>query len=194
MPRNRGARTSVFVTIGTLKYGFAAGANSTPYRAELGHTAYTNQAGVFFGANSPKPNRASKVFAAGTISSFCDPSKEADLRTANWVVTRAGSRRGIKTAGRTRTVFVEMPGGYNYAWNITATEATDHATILGQTQATATTANLIWGSTPKPPRATKLVGGSQVSSFIEPRPAIINAAIADGWSISGVDYDLLPDV
>lgn len=192
MPRSRGERSPVFVTIGAAKYGFLASANSAPYRAALGQTVYTNQAGVFFGANSPKPNRASKLFPAGTIASFCDPGSEADLRADDWTVTRSGNRRGIRTAGLTRTVFVEMPGGYNYAWNITAGEMT-HAAVLGFSQASGSTANLIWGSTPKPPRASKRISGGTVSTFIEPRPAVINAAVTAGWSVSGVDYDLLPD-
>lgn len=193
MARARGARTPVFVTLtGTIKYGFQASANTATHRATLGHTVYNNQAGVFFGANSPKPNRATKEISGHSVSSFCDPSKIDALRAADWIITRTGRRRGLKTSGRSRTVYVEMPGGWNYAWNITADDV-DLAADLGFSQAAAATANLIWGvSYPKPPRATRRIAGANHSSFIKPAAATIDAAVAAGWTVSAIDYDLLP--
>lgn len=192
MTRARGTRTNVFVTIGSMKYGFAASANTNSHRVALGHTTFTGQAGVFFGANSPKPNRASKEISGYTVSSYCDPSMEDDLRTADWVITRFSRRRGMRTAGRTRTVFVPMPGGYNYVWNLTSAEMT-HAAILGFAQASASTTNMVWGSSPKPPRAYKKTAGSTTSTFIKPTQATLDAAVAAGWTITSIDYDLLPD-
>lgn len=193
MTRPRGARTPVFVTLtGTIKYGFQASANSTAHRTALGHTAYTNQSGVFFGANSPKPNRATKDVSGHSVSSFCDPSKIDALRAADWIITRTGRRRGLKTSGRSRTVFVPMPGGWNYAWNITSDDV-DLAADLGFAQATASTENLIWGvSYPKPPRATRRISGASHSSFISPAASVIDPAVAAGWTVSSIDYDLVP--
>lgn len=199
MPRPRGVRVPVFVEVtGSIKYGFQASPNSTPYRNALGHTAYTNQAGVFFGANSPKPNRATKTIgaagqvAAHTVGSFCDSSKIDTLRADNWIITRTGRRRGLKTSGRSRTVYVEMPGDWNYAWNITADDV-DLAADLGFAQATAATENLVWGvSYPKPPRASRRMAGANHSSFIRPQASVIDAAIGAGWTVSAIDYDLLP--
>lgn len=192
MPRARGERTPVYVTIGPIKYGFGASANTNTHRVALGHTVYSGQEGVVFGANSPKPNRASKEISGFTVSSFCDPSMEDDLKTAEWSIIRYSRRRGIRTAGRTRTVYVPMPGGYNYSWNITSAETT-HSTILGFSQATATTGNLVWGSSPKPPRATLRTAAGTVSTFIRPLQSRMDAAVAAGWTISGVDYTLLPE-
>lgn len=88
-----------------------------------------------------------------------------------------------------------MPGGYKYAWNITTAEA-DLAATLGFVAATGADApNLIWGvNSPKPPRASKRENGSSVSTFCKPQQSVIDAAITAGFSISGVDYDLLPNV
>lgn len=191
MARSRGARPRVFVTIGAIKYGFRASAASVTHQAILGHTPYTNQAGVVFGANSPKPNRASKLLAGGdTVSSFIDPGQEASAKAAGWVVIASRRRRGIANTPRARTVYVAMPGGYNYAWNITRDDL-DLAVDLGFTEATGTTANLVWGSTPKPPVASRITNGQRESSFIEPVAATIDAAVTAGWSIRD-NYSVIP--
>jgi hypothetical protein len=192
MPRARGSRTPVFVTLGTLKYGFKASANSNAHRAALGHTLFVAQPGVFFGANAPKPSRASKEFATGTVGSFCDDGSIATLKAAGWTVTGSGIRRGLKRSGRSRSVFVDM-GTYNYAWNITADDV-DLAADLGFELALASTPNLVWGSTPKPPTARRknATTGAVESSFIEPVLATVNAAAAAGWTITD-KYNLIPD-
>ena len=193
MARRRGHRIPVYVTFNGLKYGFQTQqAIHESYKGELGQTTYAGAAGVVFGANSPKPNRASKLFEAGTISSFCSSDKEKTLRAANWVIdSHKSGRRGLKTSGLSRTVFVPMPGGYNYAWNITAAELAEVG-VLGIEEATADSGILVWGSSPKPPRASKMEGGSRVSTFIKPQQSVINAAVEAGWSVKGVDYELLP--
>ena len=199
MARRRGSQVEVYVTLGAaygnLKYGFRTTQTvHNSYKGELGQTTYAGAVGVVFGANSPKPARATKEFASGNISSFCSSDKIDDLKANNWVVNNKGTIRGIKTGGKTRTVFLPMPGNWNYAWNITAAEA-DLAGVLGFQQATASDANsLVWGvNDPKPPRATKRENGSSTSSFIQPKQSIIDAAINAGYSISGINYDLLPD-
>lgn len=191
MARARGERDKVFVTMGTLNYGFLASANSSAHRAALGHVVYTNQAGVVFGANSPKPNRATKEFTASSvISSFCDPGKEATLKADGWIINGGGRRRGLARTPRSRSVFVDM-GTYNYAWNLTAAEQT-HMAALGIEFATGATPSLVWGSTPKPPRATKKINGRVVSTFIKPDTATLTAAETAGWSISD-PYGVLPE-
>lgn len=194
MVRRRGNKIAAYVTFkSTLKYGFQIneGFHET-YKGELGQTQYAGAVGVFFGCNSPKPNRASKLLASGTVSSFCSSASEKNLRAAGWTINNRGSNiRGLKTSGLTRTVFVPMPGGYNYAWNLTAAEVS-HAEVLGIQEAEGSTSNLIWGSSPKPPRASKKEAGGTVSTFIQPKQSIINEAVEAGWSIRGVDYALLP--
>lgn len=194
MARRRGEQVEVYVTIGSLKYGFKTTKNiHDSYKAELGQTTYAGAAGVFFGANAPKPPRATKEFKAGSISSFCSTDKISSLKKSEWTVSRKARIRGVKTAGKTRTVYVPMPGGWKYAWNITAAEA-DLAADLGFTLATGSDASeLIWGvNYPKPPRATKRSAAGSTSTFIQPKQSIMDAAINKQYSVSSVDYDLLP--
>ncbi|MBW4514172.1 MAG: hypothetical protein KME11_03095 [Timaviella obliquedivisa GSE-PSE-MK23-08B] len=191
MPRARGARSPVFVTIGTLKYGFQASSTSSTYAAELGHTPFVAQAGVFFGANAPKPARATKEFTTTIVGSFCDDSKIATLKTTGWTVTQSGIRRGLKRSGRVRTVFIDM-GTYNYAWNITVDDV-DLAADLGFELAVGSTPNMVWGSTPKPPRATRRTLTGSESTFMKPTTAVANAAAAAGWTVSD-KYNLIPDL
>lgn len=194
MARRRGERVPVLVMLGTLKYGFQTQkTTTTSYGTELGHVAYAPEAGVgvFFGANAPKPPKAKKVFTTGSVSSFCSTSKIDELRKADWEISNKSSRRGIKSAGLTRTVYVDMPGGYRYAWNITADDV-DLGALLNFEQATASMNDLVWGSTPKPPRASKRENGTVTSTFCKPDVTTIEALVAAGWSVSGVSYDLIP--
>lgn len=195
MPRRRGNKVPAYVTFSGLKYGFQINkAFHDQYKGVLGQTTFSGADGVFFGANSPKPNRATLEISGGSkVSSFCSSNKIDALQKANWIVTASGSSiRGVKTSGPTRSVYVDMPGGYKYAWNLTAAEV-DNAAVLGIELATGSTENLVWGSTPKPPRASKRVGSSTVSTFIKPQGSVIDAAVAAGWSIRGVSYDLIPN-
>lgn len=195
MARRRGEQVKVYVKRGELDYGFKTTKNVHNFvKNNLGQTTYAGKAGVVFGANSPKPSRATKEFETGSISSFCSDAKIAELRKDNWVVTSNGSIRGIKTGGKTRTVYVEMPGGYKHAWNITAAEAS-LAAILGFKLAQSNEAgDLVWGvNSPKPPRAAKRENGSSTSTFIKPQASVIDKAIEVGFSITGIDYELLPN-
>lgn len=190
-----GERDPVFVTIGAIKYGFQASRRSRQHRGTLGHTAFTGQEGVIFGANSPKPNRASLVDDSGaSISSFIDPSKEEGAKKAGWTVTRSSKIRGVGESPRTVAVFVEMPGGWNYAWRMGKTDFGDYAAILGIQKATGGTNNLVWGAqTPKPPKASKRFGRSIRSTFVTPKRSVIDKAVGQGWAIAGLDYDLIPE-
>ncbi len=178
MARRRGEQVEVYVTIGSLKYGFKTTKSvHNSYKSELGQTTYAGSAGVFFGANSPKPPRATKEFASGTIGSYCSTDKISSLKSNGWTVSRKARIRGVKTAGKTRTVYVDMPGGWKYAWNITASEA-DLASELGFVLATGADAtDLIWGvNYPKPPRASKTDENGTTSTFMKPQ----NSAIGVG--------------
>ncbi len=199
MARRRGKKIPVHVSYKPygskeLKYGFQCHETfHNQYKGVLGQTAFTGAAGVFFGCNSPKPNRAAKDEKTETVSSFCSSNKFNDLQKAGWTIIGFTRFRGVKVAGKSRTVYVPMPGGYNYAWNITASEV-DLAGELGFEVATGSTPDLIWGSSPKPPRASKKnETGRTVSTFIQPKLSVIEAAIGKGWSVSGVNYDLIPD-
>lgn len=199
MVRRRGENIEVYVPFSqqNLKYGFRTNKTlNAAYGGQLGQIIFAGEPGVFFGANSPKPNKATKEFeGSGTISSFCADSKINALQQALWKIRPGLSTvRGLKLSGKTRTVYVPMPGNYKYAWNITASEV-DLGGILGFSQATqGDVAELVWGSYPKPPVARKInQQGRSTSTFIQPKLSIISAAAAQGWSVDNVNYDLIPD-
>ncbi|MBD2571349.1 hypothetical protein [Anabaena lutea] len=201
MARRRGEKVPVFVVFSGLNYGFQGTERILKkYGGLLGQKLSGATPGVFYGCNSPKPPRATiaetegkeNTFTGSRVSSFCSADKVDSLKKANWVITKAGTIRGIKQAGVTRTVHVEMPGGYNYTWNLNKEELT-HVQLLGIELTTGSTDNRVWGSSPKPPRASIIIQGQRTSTFIKPQGSVIDKAIAAGWSISGVDYDLIPN-
>lgn len=196
MARNRGERVKVYVTLRNFKYGFLTqkqGHNA--HKAALGQTAFAGAAGVFFGANAPKPPRATYDGSENTFSSFCSTDKVATLKkTEGWSVNDRTGRRGVKTTGKTRTVYVEMPGNWKYAWNLPVSEI-DLAADLGFVQATGSdAADLVWGvNEPKPPRASRKTAEGTQSTFVKPQPSVMDAASGKGFTISSVDYDLIPN-
>lgn len=197
MARRRGERTRVYVELtGSLKYGFQTQEKIlNTYGKNLGMTKFVSAAGVFFGANAPKPPRATFTDASGSNSSYCSEKVTDTLKkTEGWAITRQGTIRGVKTAGLTRTVYLDMPGGWKYAWNISAAEA-DLASIMGFQLATGSDArDLIWGvDDPKPPRAAKKTPAGITSTFIKPQLSVIEKAIQEGWTVSSVNYDLIPN-
>ncbi|MGL5872843.1 MAG: hypothetical protein ACRC2R_10830 [Xenococcaceae cyanobacterium] len=187
MARRRGERIQVYVEMpGGLKYGFQGQEYIyNTYGKILGQTAYQGAQGVFFGANSPKPYRATKDDGAGTnVSSFCSSGVLKELRAAGWKVGRKSTRRGIRTSGKTKTVVVDMPGGYKYAWNITSAEYAEATGILGaEVPGAADIEKMVWGSTPKPPRASKVTEAGSTSTFMAPKQSVADAAAAAGWTV-----------
>lgn len=192
--RNRGPRRLVFVDLTGIKYGFATTEAAATHATILGHELYTTQAGVTFGVNSPKPNRASKRLSAlRTISSFVDPANEDDAKAEGWRIVRKSSRRGAGSSAKTTTVYVDMPGvTWKYAWRMSTPEFTQHGAILGIQRATGAQ-TLVFGGNLKPPRA-RLIDetGSSISSFIAPSVSIIDKASAAGWFVSNISFDLIP--
>ncbi|NJO58889.1 MAG: hypothetical protein HC836_11250 [Richelia sp. RM2_1_2] len=189
MPRNYRSRDLVAVAIkvgaSTINYGFKTGL-PTGDRAAFGQTAVTTSlpAKFVFGANAPKPARASKRTATGYNSSYAADDKLTSLRTAGWRTTRKKTR-GITSGGLSRTVYVTI-GGINYAWNLpsAASEPTS-LTQVGVKNATATDLDLIFGAEfPKPPRYSIAVGtgetGGTYSTYIDPSKE--TEAATAGWS------------
>lgn len=192
----RGERRNVFVTIGSIKYGFKTSSRTKQHATTLGHQDAAAANGVIYGINSPKPNRATLISekGLGRISSFIDPGKEKEARKANWTITRTGGRRAIGESRTTIAVYVNTPFGWKYAWRMQKADFSSFGAILGIKKATAADADdLVWGANnPKPPRASKLDNGSVNSSFIEPSAATIDKAFAAGWNVSGINYELIP--
>lgn len=171
----------------TIKYGFGTNIDEAQGTA-LGHTALTANAptGYVFGANSPKPARASKRYATGTVSSFVDAEKIPAARAADWKIGTAYLRRG-GDSGRSKTVYVTIQG-IKYAWQIPDDTASRIGTLenLGIRVATGAETDLVFGATtPKPPRAKKAIGGEGenqtiLSTFYDP-----SNALPAGWTASG---------
>jgi hypothetical protein len=190
MVTRRGSKIKCLVTLaGAQKYGFSTQQKIIDAYGEMaGIVAYANQTGVFFGANAPKPARAVWINSSGNESVFCSHDKIASLRVKNNVLIKQNTKiRSLHTTGKVRTVYVPMPGGWKYAWNLPSAEYA-YADILGlKTPTGSDIDSLVWGvNNPKPPRAMTLKSGSRYSTYINPTQEILDAAAAAGWSISGV--------
>ena len=169
-----------------IRYGFKTNVNQER-RAALGHTAIAAEvpAGMVIGANSPKPGRASRLFADGYASSFFDHSKAGELLAAGWTVG-AGRSRGGGDGLRSRTFYVTL-GGIKYGWTMPSRLATLLAgdlSELGIQSAAANEDDLVFGSQrPKPPRASKRTigdGGTTVlSTFYDPS----RTTLPDTWNV-----------
>ncbi|MEM6840051.1 MAG: hypothetical protein AAF609_24850 [Cyanobacteria bacterium P01_C01_bin.120] len=173
----------------TILYGFLTNIDGGD-SATLGHQdAAVAAQGTVFGANSPKPARASRKRATGTTSSFIDWNSIAAARQAGWSVGKASNRRGGQTA-KSRVVAVTFQG-ITYAWNMPLDTynnigAGDRQT-LGIRDTDTNDTNLVFGvDSPKPPKATFDAGENQYTTFYDPT----NGSLPEGWS--GVSNSLDP--
>lgn len=184
-----GARKLVYVTpyaTAPIKYGFSTSIKEASQTA-LGQTGIETgalPAGLVFGANAPKPGRASKTLTTGSESSFYDISKAQELRADAWRLTFPTIRRGRKT--RKSTCLVVTIGVVEYAWlqnDETYAKIGADLAGLGIEVGTIDNPDLVWGARfPKPPRAQKVFAdNSTVSTFIDPSKL---DALPPGWSPS----------
>lgn len=189
MPKNRGPQEKVYVPFKGFKYGWKI--NSAKFKSigtKFGIKTAVDVVGVTYGANSPKPPVARKVEATGSVSSFCDPDKAATLKKEGYEVNQGGRIRGIRTAGKSITVYVPTTLGYKYAWNMIAGDI-DEAVKIGVVKAAGSETDLVWGSFPKPPRAFIKTKTGGFSTFIEPKPEAVEAAVKAGYTVEGIDPD-----
>ena len=103
-----------------ISYGFLTNVAAAIGTA-CGHTAVNRTAlpaGLVFGANAPKPGRASRRRATGVDSTFYAIGSVASLRTAGYTLTAPTIRRGRPTVA-SRAVFVTVDG-IKYAWRMPA--------------------------------------------------------------------------
>jgi hypothetical protein len=177
MARNTNASIPVTVTINGytgLRYGFLSRIREA-LMDNLGQTkiysTISDMTGIVFGANSPKPPRASKLFATGYESSFCSSDKIASLKADGWQIKRAKKARMPITTDRSKAYYVTI-NGIKRAWNSanSATMPTSLITATGIKEATKTETGLIWGASfPFPSKArTVLADGSTYSTFVDP--------------------------
>lgn len=191
MPKFRGNQVRVYVTLGTLKYGWKQNEKKfNALKTSHGIKTAVGEIGVFYGANSPKPGVASKKDDTGMVSSFYDPSKTKTLLKAGWNVNNNDRTQGIRNSGLSQTVCVDTPHGYKYAWNI---DKADKAKAIALGAEVPTSSNLlVWGSFPKPPRASIKDSTGSFSTFIPPTVAKIQEAVEKGYSVSSLDDDWNP--
>jgi hypothetical protein len=167
-----------------IRYGFATNIDQAQ-STQLGHTALTGAApnGYVFGANSPKPARASRRFATGTVTSYISSTVIQQARTQGWAVGKAKLRRASNTA-KSQTCLVTFRG-IKYAWQMPKETAQKIGSLqaLGIRLATAADTDLVFGAnSPKPPRATRRVGEDQISTFYDPSTTLPAdwSAVAEG--------------
>lgn len=190
MPRLRGAQVLAYVpvTVNNFKYGFKTNERKfNGYGSALGQKTALGVTGVFYGANSPKPGIARKLFKEGSTSGYFDLAKRASLQKAGWTLNNGDASQGIRTDGLSVTVAHDTPYGYMYAWNVTKAEAAV-AKQLGAVVPTDPD-KLVWGSFPKPPVAKRRDASGSKSTFCKPDLAQINQAILAGWSVESPDPD-----
>jgi hypothetical protein len=177
MARNLNNGTLVYVPIAFitgLKYAFRSRV-ADARRDDLGQVVIpatlTDVTGYVLGANSPKPPRATKLFATGSESSFCDAAKITALKAAGWSIQAAkASRKGVATARS--TPFYVTINGIKYAWQ-SANSAQTPANLLTVSGIKAVAANdndLVWGAQfPKPSKIKiALADGSKYGTFCDP--------------------------
>jgi hypothetical protein len=171
-----------------IQYGFMTNVSAAT-STSCGHQAIgaTTPPGLVFGANAPKPGRASRKRADGTDSSFYDYAVYFQLIQEGWSVKLPRRRRGgVNRASR--AVYVTV-AGIKYAWNMpndTRTKIGADFAGLGINEATSNDGDLVWGaSSPKPPVAKKVQvgeGGTDViSTFVDPARA---DGLPEGWTSS----------
>jgi hypothetical protein len=130
---------------------------------------------LLFGANSPKPRRASRRTATGIESSFIAPSAVAAAVAAGFDIVKA------KPNGRKSITQLQIPvyvtvNGVKYAWGMRKAQKAKLGAnfgALGIKEATGQEQDLVFGASfPKPPRArsvtTTKTGSITSETFYDP--------------------------
>lgn len=170
-----------------IKYGFKTNVESS-FGTLCGHSPIggVDPTGLVFGANAPKPGRASKRRDTGEIdSTFYSWSVITSIRSTPGVSYTSPRRRISNRQGsRSRPVAVSI-AGIKYAWNMPLTtynalQASFAA--LGIENVTSSETDYVWGaSKPKPPVASlQVAGGRFRTTFIS--PTRVNN-LPEGWAL-----------
>lgn len=177
----------------TLNYGFVTNIDQAQ-SAVLGHNEIGSALppATVFGANAPKPARATKQFVGGSVSSFIDAGAITAARAAGWRVGRARLRSG-GDSNFSLTVYVTLQG-IKYAWNMPRrlyNRIQGDIGGLGVRVATNDDTDLVFGASyPKPPRAYQISGVGDdtdvLSTFVDP-----SVDLPEGWKAVGSGVDPL---
>jgi len=177
-----------------IAYGFPSAISEEGKRTALGQVLVNRAAlppGLVFGANAPKPGRATKTFATETNTSFYSIENAAALAADGWRLSFPTIRRA-RAGAKTVAVYVTI-GTIKYAWMMPDelhTQILDDMAALGVQEADINDRNLVWGARyPKPPRGASVVIGAQgrniLSTFVDPDKA---DSLPPGWSMTGKEY------
>lgn len=175
----------------TVNYGFSTRIEETE-STELGHVSLTGTmtGTVVFGANRPKPNRATKRNGTSggtgttgkglTTSSFVADGAITSARGAGWKINYSGKGSGPRKSANKTAVYVEV-SGIKYAWMIPDRLMT-YGTELGFAKVEGTDEVVFGSRAPKPAVYSKITGSTggvttTVSSFGNGV-----TASASGWS------------
>lgn len=168
-----------------IKYGFKTNVDQS-FSALCGHIplATGSVPGIVFGANAPKPGRATRRRDSGIIdSTYYSWATLTTLRsTANVSYTSPRRRVSNRQNRRSRPVKVQI-ASIDYAWNMplrTFNDLGGALTQLGVEPVTSSDTNLVWGaSKPKPPVASFMTtSGRTRTTFIS--PTRVNN-LPEGW-------------
>ncbi len=183
----------------TILYGFKTNVRQST-STECGHIAVDPDNlpnNLVFGANAPKPGRATRQTTTGSESSFYDISKYGALKQNGYSLSRPSYR--LRSSGRrSYTTYVTIganesgAGGVKYAWNMPKSlydQIEGELTALGIRVADGSETDLVFGaSSPKPPKASKVIlegtGSKTLSTFYDPS----KSALPEGWSGAGKQY------
>ena len=202
MPRNYGASFPAWVPLnytgGQLKYAFKCRLQRDSVLPTLGVTKIlttpTDVTGFIFGANAPKPPRASKTFDTnppGSESTFCSNAITilTNARADGWRITPGKPFRKPISTTRSKTVYVTL-NGIKYAWQFSRIPASltgVDTSALGIQDASATESGLVFGASfPKPPKVKKEVNDTDdptvdsFSTFCD--PSRLDSAISAGYA------------
>jgi len=204
-PEAKMARVYIPMTLGTAQFNYAYTTKKATY-SDLNSVAgmalvADNSKNLFWGVNTPKPYRITKINDDGsTVSTWCETSKAIALKAnENYIVTPPKTGRGgISGSKNVITVYVELKGNatgiVKYGWNMSRAIFTDTSldvgTNLGIQAATANDlATMICGvNKPKPPRASKQVKKRVIETFFSPTTAIIDKLGTAGWRANNLAY------
>ncbi|MBW4420146.1 MAG: hypothetical protein KME13_13085 [Myxacorys californica WJT36-NPBG1] len=198
MGNPRKSRDRVMVTPftgATIKYGFLTNTEAAA-RTALGQVAAAEgTAKLVFGANTPKPGRASK----GGTNSYYSIEQRATLLAAKWNLS-SPFVKPQRSSTKTKAVFVEVDT-VKYAWKMplaTYTAIGADRANLGIQDCVATEKDYVTGTNfPRPQRARKLIlvgtGAEQTeesySTFVD--DDAVGTGLPTGWTIINAGKQLV---
>lgn len=170
----------------SIKYGFKTNVDSS-FASLCGHlplSASGTVPGIVFGANAPKPGRATRRRDSGIVdSTYYSWAVLSTIRaTAGVSYTSPRRRVSNRQNRRSRPVKTRIES-IDYAWNMPLRTFNDLGGALAQLgvePVTASDTNLVWGaSKPKPPVASFMTNAGRTrTTFIS--PTRINN-LPEGW-------------